>query len=90
MFEDIKKNLADLEKAINDPFLVQDKKKLASVAREHAAAKEIFRLVCEWEKLDADRQKNEKLLIEDTYCFSLNPSLPINSLKLILIYFLEF
>jgi len=65
MFEDIKKNLADLEKAINDPFLVQDKKKLASVAREHAAAKEIFRLVCEWEKLDADRQKNEKLLIEE-------------------------
>lgn len=65
MYEDIKQKFRDLETALQDPTIIQDPSKLASVSKAHADVKVIVELVLALEKAQSELTENQEIISQD-------------------------
>lgn len=62
MFEDIKQKYIDLENQLSDQSLVKDAKKMVEVSRSLSNLKEVYQMIVELEKIQAQIAQNEEIM----------------------------
>jgi len=65
MYEEIKKQFAELEEKLMDPVITADPSKLASFGKKHSELKELIGKIFDLEKFENNLKQNEEIIAND-------------------------